>query len=240
MAVASAAVTVAASATLLAEPTVPSVSRGGPRDRIGVSVQVPSGGATVYVGGADVSTANGFPEVAGASVSMDLAPGRTSLTDTLNAVISGTMYLTYFTATKTETVTAIAVFTGNTAAAATPSLCRYGIYSVAGNGDLTLVASVANDTSLFAGTVTRYSRNLEASWSKVAGTRYAFGLLVVTAGAAPNIVCQNTGTGGSVVAAMFLAPRVTGSVTGQSDLPASVSNASITTSYRRMWGELVP
>lgn len=75
MAVVSAAVTVAATATQLAAPTAPTTTFGGTRNKIGASVQVPSGGSTVYVGGPDVTTANGYAVAAGTAVSIDLAPG---------------------------------------------------------------------------------------------------------------------------------------------------------------------
>jgi hypothetical protein len=69
MAVVSASVSVATTATRLDSGDGDLVSGST------VLVTVPAGGATVYVGGADVTTANGFPLPAGASVSVDLNSG---------------------------------------------------------------------------------------------------------------------------------------------------------------------
>jgi hypothetical protein len=69
MAVVSASVSVATTATRLDSGDGDLVSGST------VLVTVPAGGATVYVGGADVTTANGFPLAAGASVSVDLNSG---------------------------------------------------------------------------------------------------------------------------------------------------------------------
>lgn len=48
-----------------------------------VLVSVPSGGSTVYIGGPDVDTTDGFPVPAGASVSIDL-----SVKDDVYAVVA--------------------------------------------------------------------------------------------------------------------------------------------------------
>jgi hypothetical protein len=141
---------------------------------------------------------------------------------TTATMTSGMLRLSFFTATKTETVTSLACGVGSTAAAATPSLIRFGVYSVAENGDLTLIASTANDTALLATTFAKHTKALSESWSKTAGTRYAIGLLVVTGATAP-IVSATAGNPGINARA----PRLTGSLTGQTDLPASVDNASI-------------
>ncbi len=64
MAVSTGAVTVSTSATLLA---------GIDASRMDLAFVVPGGGATVYVGGSDVTTANGFPVPAGTPFSVSRA-----------------------------------------------------------------------------------------------------------------------------------------------------------------------
>lgn len=128
--------------------------------------------------------------------------------------------LTYFSARKTETITQVRMTSGGTAAA-TITLCRIGIYSVAGNGDITLVASTPNDTALFAGTFTRYTKSLSASWAKAAGTRYALGVLTVGT-TMPHFYGLSIGFDHASEP-----PRLGGAVTAQSDLPSSVVSASI-------------
>ncbi|XTP37072.1 hypothetical protein ACORG1_13020 [Mycobacterium sp. TJFP1] len=144
--------------------------------------------------------------------------------------------LTYFTARKTETINSVRVPTGGTAAAATPTLCRIGIYSVDGSGNLTLVASTANDTALFAASNTAYTKTLSSPFSKVAGTRYAVGVLVVTGGTAPTLTGQSalhTGEGDQ-------APKLFSTVLSQTDLPASVSAGSIGATGHRHYVVLAP
>jgi hypothetical protein len=144
---------------------------------------------------------------------------------------SGTLALTYFTATKTETITQVRVASGGTAAGATPTLIRIGIWPAAADGSLsTLAASTASDTTLLAATTTVYTKALQASFSKVAGTRYAVGILVVTAAAAPSL----TGYGGAstATAGWDLSPRIAASVSSQTDLPSTVATGSLSTTSR--------
>lgn len=162
---------------------------------------------------------------------------RRMVTSQSVATTSQTLRLTYFTARKTESIGNVRIISGSTAAGATPSLIRVGIYTVDGSGNLTLVASTANDTSLLASGTTEYPKALQASFTKTRGQRYAVGVLVVTAATAPTL----TG-GGNLIpsAAAGRAPRLGGSVTGQSDLPSSVSAGSINDNAHQAYVELTP
>lgn len=135
---------------------------------------------------------------------------------------SGTMRLGYFTARKTETVTQVRIASGTTAAGATPSLARIGVHSVAANGDITLIASTANDTTLFAAASTAYTRALTAPFNKVAGQRYAVGILFVTGATAPTTL----GNGVLPATENGTAPRLSAFITGLADLPASALAAA--------------
>lgn len=58
-----------------------------------VAIAVPTGGVTVYVGGPDVSTANGWPIAAGTAFSLDLntpGPGYSDSADAVWLVSGGT------------------------------------------------------------------------------------------------------------------------------------------------------
>lgn len=145
--------------------------------------------------------------------------------------------LTYFTARKSATTTQVKLYTGATAAAATPTLCRVGLYTVAASDNsLTLVASIANDTSLFASTTTAYTRSWSVPYVTVAGQRYALGVLVVSAttmptfsGAPPTaIIAEATGVN----------PILSAVVTGQSDLPSSIVAGSLVNSGMRTYAVL--
>jgi hypothetical protein len=146
------------------------------------------------------------------------------------------MRLCYFTARKTESVTQVRIPPGAVAAAATPTLIRVGVFSVAANGDLTLIASTPNDTTLLASTATASTKALSATWSKVAGTRYAVGLLVVSSATMPQI----NGATSFASTEQAIAPRMSGLVTGLSDLPSTVATASVANSSARPYFALLP
>jgi hypothetical protein len=154
-----------------------------------------------------------------------------------SAMTSQLMRLTYFTARKTETITQIRVVTGTPGAAATPTLIRFGIYTVAaGTQDLTLVASTANDTTLLSAATTRYTKALQASYPLVAGTRYAFAALLVSAATVPQLV---TGTH-NTVGEGAVEPRVAAQLSGQADLGGSYTNASLSQGGAFVYAALLP
>lgn len=145
---------------------------------------------------------------------------------------AGVLNLTFFTAVRSEVITQAQACSANTAAAATPTLVKMGLYSVDSAGAGTLVASTASDTSLFASTNTIYTRSLTASFAKQAGQRYAFALLVVTGTTAPTTVTTaSITTIGGLLASV--APRSAGTLAAQTDLPASFTDASLTGSVLR-------
>lgn len=139
---------------------------------------------------------------------------------------SGLCRWTYFTARKSETITQVRVPTGSTAAAGA-TICRIGIYTIDGSGNLTLAASTANDTALWAAAGTAYTKSLSASFSKVRGTRYAVGLIFVGT-TAPTFCGINSGM---LVSESGLAPRLAAYTGSLSDLPSSMlfSNTADTT-----------
>lgn len=148
------------------------------------------------------------------------------------------MRLAYFTARKSQTATQVRIISGATAAGATPSLVRVGIYTVAANGDITLAASTPNDTTLLASTSTVYSKSLSASLTLNKGGRYAFGLLIVTAAATPTLVGLSTTAGSSVEAGQ--APKVASFIAAQADLPNSVVSGSLSDSHLTLYGVVLP
>jgi hypothetical protein len=156
-------------------------------------------------------------------VSGESALPRQLINSTGISMTSGTIRLTYFTARKSETVNNVRVLCGTTAAGATPTLIRVGIYTVANNGDLTLVASTASDTTLLAAANTAYTKALSAPYAKVAGTRYALGLIVVTAAALPTM------GGNSVIGGLGSeagqTPKLCASFAAQTDLTTPITNA---------------
>lgn len=148
--------------------------------------------------------------------------------------------LSYFTARHTGNVGSAVTRTGSGGAGATPTICRIGIYSVASNGNITLIGSTANDTALWNAANTTFTKALSVATPLTAGSRYAVGLLVVTGSTAP-VILGNPVTPAPLAG---LAPLTAGLVAGQSNLPSSVASGSITnasgTAANRHYTRLVP
>lgn len=157
---------------------------------------------------------------------------------TTTTTTSTYLRLGYFTAPTATTVANALIATGTTAAGATPTVVRIGLYTVAANGDLTLVASTPNDTTLLAATNTLYTKALSSSYLLMAGQRYALGWLIVTAAATPTVLGTFPASSSSALAA--LSPRLCGLVTGQTDLPASVLAASVANTTTMPYLAVVP
>jgi hypothetical protein len=160
------------------------------------------------------------------------------LADSTIGLASGQLKLTYFTAHKTETTTQVRVISGSTAAGATPTLVRLGLYSVAANGDLTLVASTANDTTLFAAVNSIYTRSWSSSYVKVAGQRYALGIVLVTAAATPIIAGKPSPTAMYGSGELAASPRLTG-FSNQTDLPATLAAGSVGSNQQPFYGVIL-
>jgi hypothetical protein len=158
----------------------------------------------------------------------EVVPRRDRITGNTIAAVSGVVHLTYFTADKSETISTLTVSTGSVAAAATPTLCRLGLYSVDGSDNLTLVASTTNDTTLFAATQTAYAKALSTPYAKVAGQRYATAILVVSGATMPNFHGVQLPATGWINTLSRLAPATAGRLLAQTDLPASITAASMT------------
>jgi hypothetical protein len=151
---------------------------------------------------------------------------------------SGDLQLTYFTATKTEAITQLAMYTAGTAMT-TPTLVRFAVYSAATNGNLTLLASTVNDTALLAASATRYIKALSSTWSKTAGARYAVGFLSVAASVSSVYGASDIGT--PLADTIWgREPRLSGKRSGQSDLPASINSGDLTDTRRNPFVECLP
>jgi len=160
------------------------------------------------------------------------------LLNSTSGLSSQQLRLSYFLARKSEITTQVKMFSSTAAAAATPTLVRMGLFTIAANGDGTLVASTVNDTTIFAATNTGYTRSWSDSYAKVAGQFYAFGLLIVSAVTMPTLA------GIAILAAVAgenaLAPRSQGLITGQANLPATFTAASVANTDRRYYGAILP
>lgn len=122
---------------------------------------------------------------------LDRVNALAALTNTVVVGTSGSTRLTLFTPTRTVTVSQITTSTTSTAAvlsSATGLNARMGLYTVASNGSLTLVAQTASDSTLWIAANTQYTRSFDttggypASYTLVAGTRYAAGYNLYASG----------------------------------------------------------
>lgn len=143
--------------------------------------------------------------------------------------------LAYFTARKSETITSIRVVCA-TAAGATPTLVRFGLYSVDASGNLALIGSTPNDTTLLAAPNTAYTKALSTPAAITKGSRYAIGLIVTT-GATPPLLFGSVPVVASETAA---APRTAGFVGSQANLYTPISAAGVTNSTYIPYAVAVP
>jgi hypothetical protein len=143
--------------------------------------------------------------------------------------------LTYFTARKTETINNLRTLCATVATSTT--LARIGLYTVAGNGDLTLVASTESDTALWE-TAGQRTKALSASYSKVRGQRYAVGVLWVGSGNAPTFAGIGS-TVTAVISEFAESPRQAAVRASQSDLPATIAAGDLI-SGQQLYAALVP
>lgn len=179
------------------------------------------------------------PDVTGSVVEGGVVTMRRSdVASALPVTTTQTFRLSYFTAHASLTSTQVRAISGSTAAAATPTLVRIGLYSIAADGVGTLAASIANDTTLFAATNTRYTRSWTSPVAVTAGQRYAIGILVVTAVASPTLA--GIVVLASMTAEYSAAPRRSGGLAGQTDLPASFTDASLGTSSGLHYAVVLP
>ena len=164
---------------------------------------------------------------------------RTELIGTI-ALVNGVVSLQYFTAPTIQAMTKFYAYTRATAAVGT-TLARMGLYSVAANGDLTLVARTANTTTMFNTTFAPNTVAMDATggyvstYTPAVGGRFAIALLVVGTTTAPTLygtVSLPTLTGWD--------PVLNKKLTGQTDLPASITAASLADDGNLIQTALVP
>jgi hypothetical protein len=143
------------------------------------------------------------------------------------AITAGTGFIRYsmFRPDRTFTTTQVRNRTGSTAAAATPTLCKMGLWRLRAEGagvySATLIAQTANDTTLWANINTAYTRSWVASAELAMGRLYAFSTLCVSGAATPSFV----GVAHTLPAdEIDDDPPLCGlSAAGQTDFPATVN-----------------
>jgi hypothetical protein len=220
--------------------TIQPVGTAGVSSTSSATLAVTVGGAAVSLavalGGTGLQAANNLSDLASAATartnlgaearytnSMSFTNGQMTWTRQGNdsggtIPTSGRLNLMYFVADKSFTATKVRSVNRGTACSAL-TRCRFGVWEIDGSGNGTLVASTPNDTSLFTGTFTAYTKDFSASVDIVGGRTYAAGWLITGTigtfyGGNPNAALGN------------LPPRTVGDIT-TADLPASFTDASV-------------
>lgn len=143
---------------------------------------------------------------------------------TSNGLTSGYLFLTYFTPGNSYTASNFGCATGTAMSGGT--LAQYGLYSVAANGNLTLVArsSAASVTAFSASgsNTSVFDSTLVSSYTLLRGQRYAIGLIQIGAGTVPTI------KGNQISQVLQIAPVICEQLTGQSGMPTSILASSFT------------
>jgi hypothetical protein len=124
----------------------------------------------------------------------------------------------------------------NGTAAVGTTLARIGVYSVDGSGNLTLIGSTANDTTLWNTATTVYTKSFSSSFAITRGTRYAVAPLVVGTSTAPTMY----GNAVLIASEGGVAPQLGGLVGGQSDLPSTVTAGSVGVAAQLSYHVLLP
>jgi hypothetical protein len=152
--------------------------------------------------------------------------------------VSGTVYLTYFTAFRAFTVARLAMITGGAAASPAPTMARIGVYAEDVAGNLSLAGATLHDPALFVLPSTRYVRNVETPFPVLSGARYAFASIIINAGSPGQAMGNNTG--GPNLIGLTQPPRLTGTLPGQANLPSAIAVAQIVASPLSFYGEIMP
>lgn len=187
------------------------------------SVNVPPGCISIAGGG----ITDTYAPADGAPASGDDSFSRRQINTNQVGAASGTMLLTHWNSKKTFTCPGFTLYTGNTAASGL-TLARVGLYTVDDNDNLTLVASNANDLTMFTSTGQVYTRTFSSQVSIIRGQRYALGILQV--GTTPatfyGILLGASTTATTTIS--LVKPVIISRVTGQTDLPNSPLVGSLT------------
>lgn len=188
----------------------------------------------VYIGedqesGDGLTTGEGVPSRSAGAVTA----GTGSLTGNQN------LRFAFFNARKGLLTTQVRVLSGGTAAGATPTLCRVGLYLLGTLNQVptwSLVASTANDTALFAAANTTYTKSWSVPYQMQTGQRYALGVLVVTGATAPTLV------GRSMLSTDEASqpPRLSGLLSAQADLPATFVDSALAASGSTPYAAILP
>ena len=167
------------------------------------------------------------------TTSIETIPRSFSTIGNVNFSASGRIFFSMFRPVKDLTVGTASIYCVTAGTGMTTA--RMGLYTWSDStGTATLVARTANDTSIFGTAATLQSRAFDtaggypSTYTLVAGSAYAFGVVYVGTGAP---FAGGISTVGNLA---LTSPRTFGLMGSQSDLPTATSN--ISASSNGIWG----
>ena len=208
--------------------------------------------AKVAAGAAiDVSKLSGVVSASVLAAGLDLAPGTAETTPrrVSSSVISltfGTVFFTHFSPFWTITnATQIVVYcsTAHAVSTGTLTLCRAGLYSFSDVDGYTLLNASTSSLSVLNASGAFRSFTIPAT-TITAGSRYALGMLITgTSPATTASVYGRTDANSGMLAGDRTSispsePRISYSLTGQTDLPSTLAVASGTVTTQTVWSRI--
>lgn len=142
---------------------------------------------------------------------------------------SASVYWSFFSPPYSFTASQISIATS--AASATITAAKLGLYTVDANGAVTLVARTASDNTIFSTASSVATRSFSttggypATYALSAGSRYALAFFATASSSMPSVPAI-----GANSSAAWASPRIHGYMTSQSDLPTSVASNGYATS----------
>lgn len=101
------------------------------------------------------------------------------------------LWLIRFSPRRRMTVNAASFCSDSTAAGATPSLVRFGLYAISEDLQAWPLSRTTNDTTIFSATMTKYTRSFADGWAGsvtlIPGRVYAVGVVINTAAVLPTL-----------------------------------------------------
>lgn len=154
---------------------------------------------------------------------------------------SGVLRIAFARAKRVKTITRLASCCAAAWSSTTPTLCRMGVFSVDPTTyDMTLLARVANDTTLWSSANTVYKRNFDtaggypSSFTTTVGAIYGMALLRVTTGSMPTF-SGCAWTAGNIPGDSDLGDMISRVVNSQTDIASSYTFAQTTTGGNSQW-----
>lgn len=157
-------------------------------------------------------------------------------------IATGTLRMAFWRAQRSGRVGSIKMFTAGTAAA-TVTTIKFGLWEADdAESTFTLVASTANDATLFAATNTAYTKAVATAYKRTRGKLYAAGALFVGT-TAPVVVAAPVLLGPVDATSLAYVPSpISGIIGSLTDLPASFTLSTLTagSANQAPYVELVP